>query len=424
MKKNNKSMATLILVIFTLGFLIAYPFRDNFWIGLLSNMCAASMIGGLADWFAVTAIFRRPLGIYWPRAVFRTEILPRNREGIVNGLVDMVENELLSKESITKKIVNIDLHEILIKYVSNKSINSKFKETLILVVNDFLNTIEPNSIGQLLNESLRKGIEKIEISPLITQFIEFLRTNGYDDKFIDYSIEMFAGLIKNTKTHEFFTNFVEAVIKEYENGTSTRALTIKMLLNFVLKKTPSDIAKILENEIINALYEVRNEDNAARSKIKNEIDKLSGELKSNVELKIKIENWKNVQVKNLPTFEDKLTSIFINYRDKNTNNEISSKVSSSISKYFDVTLEKFINSDSDKKKLELYIKTLIINFVNAKHNNLGLMVRGKLEEFSTEEIVKLIEDIAGNDLQMIRINGSVVGGIVGIVTYLLTYYIK
>jgi len=75
-RRDNTQTANLTLGGITLGFLLSYPFHASFVGGLLSSGCSAGMIGGLADWFAVTALFRRPLGIR-PGKVFRTEIIPQ-----------------------------------------------------------------------------------------------------------------------------------------------------------------------------------------------------------------------------------------------------------------------------------------------------------------------------------------------------------
>ena len=96
---GNKNKATFILGAVSIGFFISYPFKHTLIGGLLAGGFGAAMIGGLADWFAVSALFRRPLGI-----PFRTAIIPRNREKIFQALVYMVENQILMKENIKSKL--------------------------------------------------------------------------------------------------------------------------------------------------------------------------------------------------------------------------------------------------------------------------------------------------------------------------------
>ncbi len=73
MTATNKHKATITLGLVALGFVASHPFAHTFAGGLLASGFSAAMVGGLADWFAVSALFRRPLGI-----PFRTEIIPRN----------------------------------------------------------------------------------------------------------------------------------------------------------------------------------------------------------------------------------------------------------------------------------------------------------------------------------------------------------
>lgn len=420
--KNNKHKATLILVIFSLGFFISYPFRDNFWIGLISNACAASMIGGLADWFAVTAIFRKPLGINWPSFLFRTNIIPRSRESIVNDLVDIVENDLLSKENIKGRILNINLLEMLENYIEEAATREDIKLLLKKLINEFYKNLTNEDVKGIVQGGLNLGAQKLDLSEFLSSFIVFLYENNYDDEIIDFSIDMFSSFIKHNKTHVFFTQFVENVIAEYENGSSSRAMTIKMLLNFVLKKTPSDLAKSLENVIADAAFEVKDRENSIRYRIKEQIQGFAKGLVNNPEMRLRIEEWKftglnkiseliNGQILNTDEFKIKYEDLFM------------SPLGEKLESILDNIALSSILSNGNKEEAELYIKELVISFINNKHGEIGAIVRHRINQFSTEELVELMESTAGNDLQMIRINGSVVGGMVGIMTYLFTYFI-
>jgi uncharacterized membrane-anchored protein YjiN (DUF445 family) len=424
LKSNNKHKATLILIVFTLGFLISYPFsKDNFWVGLISGACAASMIGGLADWFAVTAIFRKPLGIYWPRKIFRTDIIPKNREGIVKGLVDIIENDLLSKDNITKKVLDIKLYDMLREYVEEKSTNGDLHYIVKVLANDFYKGLDEETLKRLLDGSLELGLEGVDVSTFIAEFINFLRKNAYDDEIIDFSLDMFIGFIKHNKTHLFFTNFVENVIKEYENGSSSRAMTIKMLLNFVLKKSPSDIALLIENNIVEVIYEVKKADDINRAKIKNVIDAFSSNLCNNLELRNKIEDFKRANFDKVSLISQEVVNSFKVSKEKH-DEFIETELGKKLDLVFQNSLNSILNNRNNNEKMDLVFKEMIISFVNKKHNTIGSIVRDRINQFSTNELVELIEGVAGNDLQMIRINGSVVGGFVGIITYLLTYWIR
>ena len=118
--KSSRKIARYSLIIMGVGFIATAPFQGSFWVELLHGGFEAGLVGGLADWFAVTALFRHPLGIPIPH----TALLPNNRKRMTNGLVSMLKNDWLSKESIQEKIKQIPLTEKLIA-ILEKQITQK-----------------------------------------------------------------------------------------------------------------------------------------------------------------------------------------------------------------------------------------------------------------------------------------------------------
>jgi uncharacterized membrane-anchored protein YjiN (DUF445 family) len=86
-------------------------------------------------------------------------------------------------------------------------------------------------------------------------------------------------------------------------------------------------------------------------------------------------------------------------------------------------VDNFRNSREDQAALDAYVKKALTGIIEENHSFIGSMVRQKLDKFSNDMLVELIEDKAGDDLQIIRINGSVVGGLVGLAIFLLTFWI-
>jgi len=100
MGKNYANIAGLSLLAASTGFVASLPFQGNLAGQLVHAASEAALVGGIADWYAVTALFRHPLGQKW---IPHTAIIPKNRQRIIDGIVDMVENEWLTKEIIKEK---------------------------------------------------------------------------------------------------------------------------------------------------------------------------------------------------------------------------------------------------------------------------------------------------------------------------------
>ncbi len=115
--KGSRKIAIYSLIIMGVGFIATTPFQGPILVDLLHGGFEAGLVGGLADWFAVTALFRHPLGIPIPH----TALLPNNRKRITNGLVSMLKKDWLSKESILEKVKHIPFTEKLSVVMKRRS---------------------------------------------------------------------------------------------------------------------------------------------------------------------------------------------------------------------------------------------------------------------------------------------------------------
>jgi uncharacterized membrane-anchored protein YjiN (DUF445 family) len=190
-KRQNSNIATWILFAFFVVFFISYPFHDNFLGGLISSLCCAAMIGGLADWFAVVALFRKPLNSNILAKLFRTEIIPNNRERIFKALVDMVEKELLTKESIVGKLELINVSET----IKELRISDK-KQDLLFILNNITKEIIGNTsdedlskVKELGSEILKTNLKSIELSNIISQSLEWMWNSGYKEEITDIIVD-------------------------------------------------------------------------------------------------------------------------------------------------------------------------------------------------------------------------------------------
>lgn len=110
-------------------------------------------MGGIADWFAVTALFRKPLG--WP---FHTEIIPRNREKMIEGVVSIVEKELLSPRLLRSKITGFSLASWLIKKCDEKGGSQYLTEKAIVFLKDQAQKTNPQAFALKIEKALRSKL--------------------------------------------------------------------------------------------------------------------------------------------------------------------------------------------------------------------------------------------------------------------------
>ena len=100
--RPHTQIANYILGIAVVALLLAYPVRTLFWGGMITHVAGAALIGGLADWYAVTALFRKPLGIS-----FKTALIPNSKERIAEMARHMVEKEILTVPNMYLSLIHI-----------------------------------------------------------------------------------------------------------------------------------------------------------------------------------------------------------------------------------------------------------------------------------------------------------------------------
>lgn len=410
----NNYKATCILGVVSLGFLISYPLQHTFIGGLFTGGFGAAMIGGLADWFAVSALFRRPLGI-----PFRTAIIPRNRERIFKALVEMVENEILMKENIKTQLENYNVSGILIHFMVEHRGKSYLKKILYRFLQDMLAQIKPEEIAAIIDNVVPyNSKEKVKISPYMIDILEWLIKNGYHEKMIDMMIDEFITVARNKQLKHLLSEVFVDIRENYERGMNRRKI-----FNRLMNLSPKQVASEAQQALEVILSEMKDTDHSMRKQINAWLNDFIIKLKTNERFQQSIEDWVQERILsklNLGNYVAR--EMFTLYGKEVVDHKQMIRWLALITDQIDKLIADFEKDTERRAKLDLYIKTILSGWIDTHHGKIGMIVKDSLNEFTNDRLVNFIENKVGNDLQMIRINGSVVGGLVGMVIYLLTFW--
>lgn len=410
----NRYKATLILAIVTIGYLLSCPFNKTFIGGLISSGFGAAMIGGFADWYGITALFRKPLGV-----PFKTQLIAKNREKIFDGLSNMVSEELLTKEYLKELLNEYDVSKLIIKFVSNSGENNDTKKLINLISEESLAKLDSNEIGKVSSDLIMRNMTQFNLWRVINSAIDISITSGYDDKVINFVIDELVVFSKTDNFKGIMIRLVDDTKRSYEHGMARRAAMNAIVLEMIMRLSSDKIATIVLNKIVDYLNGLKDLDNSDRLKLKQWLYIKLNELKESEGIKERIEVWKMEQIKSAK-LQKYVANLIENLKNNNLNEEsISGKVINEINKL----TEKFNESTYMQSKVDIYLKKALNKFIDKAHENLGKIVRENLDKYSDDMLIDLVESKAGDDLQLIRINGSLVGGLVGILIFILTYMI-
>lgn len=420
MKRNNRYIASIILLLVTAGFFISYAFNHTFAGRLLTALFGTSMIGGIADWFGITALFRKPFGI-----PFRTEIIPRNRQKLYDSLVYMVENELLTKEALSNKLDKFNISEKLIHYLEKQG----GKHDLALLVNkivaDMLDRVDPNQAGTFLEKLINENSSKLDFFKLFQTAAEWLSRNAVDDKTIPKAVDKIKDFILfpgfGTLINEIIQDIFNKIESNAEKETAGKRLFFKFILTLAdfSDMSPSKLSSRLLTESLEYLNSLKDPQSIQRKGFERWLEKNVSEFRSNPAFQETIRQKGVELLKGIS-----LSSVFTSHVYPYLGEEQFLKLQSFIEGLVENLTDDFRQNSTDQAALDAYIKNALVQLIEENHEVIGQMVRNKLDKFSTEMLIEMIEEKAGNDLQIIRINGSVVGGITGLVIFLLTFWIR
>ncbi|PGL71117.1 DUF445 domain-containing protein [Bacillus sp. AFS055030] len=385
-EKNSKRLANISLIVASCGFAATVPFQSKL-LQILSGGFEAALVGGLADWFAVTAMFRHPLGIPIPH----TALLPKNRAKITDGILNTLNNQWLSKESLIEKVEERDwIHQGIAAFEQMLE-NDESRTKIIQSIQQFGASIPDETIEKTLHNTFKPAVTSISSQKLLSNAVDTVIEKEWD-----------------ALTYEFLINKIEETI----NIPHIKELIGKEVIQFIERKFfmikaflpmigEEKITEFIHSGLVDLLSELKDPNSDRRNFILSFIRMEAEKNKSNENIIRQLDEWKNKGYEYVVEQAIKLFRNKINDKDfiLNTIQQIIH----------------FIKNSNWIDQVELSFKKLLINTIEKYHHKIGDLVRFNIEKLSTEEITDLLENKIGKDITWIRVNGAVCGFIIGLV---------
>lgn len=407
---QQKYKAAGALVLSIVGFLFTYQYTAGFTGGLLNNGCLAAVIGGLADWFAVTAIFRKPLGIS-----YRTAVLPRNRQRIINEIIEFTGRDLLNTENIMKIVRQYDMAKMFIMYLEEHDGKEKVKRVINQFVYAIFAELDTVEIGQTIENVVKSALKEFHLAPILIAIMQESLHNQYGNEAMDFFFDECDTLLLDEKTHVLLVSSMAAMKDNYEKNSTGRKMA-----GFVFDLSPDRLAQIVETELGTYIKDLKNKEHPLRLKLQTWLSQQICDLGENMEYQAKISKLEKQIIHDKLQVARKITD-YINDKIKGKQDEMSSVLGDSIDRLIDEQIDQFKAKQNLQKLVDQKIKLNLNLFIREQHNVITQLVQDRLNELSDDALVELVETKIADDLQMIRINGSLVGAVVGMVLYTIVF---
>ncbi|EGD45937.1 protein of unknown function DUF445 [Ruminiclostridium papyrosolvens DSM 2782] len=397
--RTMKIIATSLLVFMTLVFII---FRRLEGRGLLYSSIAAfaeaSMVGALADWFAVVALFKHPLGL---RIIPHTAIIAENKSRIAKALSNFVVSNFFTPDIIKSKLDKVSISKTVSAYVAKnrEMIVKAIAVRLPYLADSFIND---EKVGNYIKVQLNTKAKDICLYPLLGKSLTPLVESGYHKPIVK-------GILN--ATYKFISENKEKTILVL--GGINKTLTMPFIGDLVYRKILEFLNR--QTEEIDT-----NEEAEINKLIMSVIPKLINDMKNSQELIEKGETLKG-QILDSEVYNkavNMLTEVIVDYKNSYFENE--EKLNEKVSLLIDMIISGINNNDILRETIDNSVIGGIESIVSQYGDRVGSLIYDTMEGWETKDMVDKLEVQVGADLQYIRINGTVIGGLAGLVIHLLT----
>ncbi|KPU51448.1 DUF445 domain-containing protein [Bacillus wiedmannii] len=407
MSLQTKYIAGISLGVMGVGFAASIPFQGTVAGEIIQGGFEAGLVGGLADWFAVTALFRHPMGIPIPH----TALLPKNRKRVTKGLIHTLENEWLTKESITNKVKEMQLAQMVLQIAEREMQSDAVKKGIVKIAEKAIVTIDTEKLAVIIEKELKTYLHTINTSNILQVLVDQLVVQEYDEKTLDYILVK----VKDwTAQDEARYQLGSLGMKAMENIKVDGFLqfTLKSFMNIV---DEDKIGGILQKFIISNINSLQDADNSTRQLILSKIRQEIINVKENEALLQELENWKEKWIANWNA-TDKIKEMLEQVQQRAItfvkNEEFTDKY---VIPFLQTQMNKIKEDEQTVQKIEGWLQKQVVTLVEKNHSKIGKLVQENLDKLDDKTLIEMIENNVGKDLQWIRVNGAVCGFMIGLV---------
>ena len=431
---NRWNTADTTLLCAALFFLAAVGFKIVFPENIVAEgflfVTEAALVGGIADWFAVTALFKKPLGF-----PFHTAILPRRRQDFVKASVMMVQQEFFSRRTIFKKIGDFKLLPKIVDFLARDTTRKLVVGELFNVVKKFVAAQNKETRSKSIANELRRILRDIPAERLIDDFGEKFRKGDKDR-------EIFVSIVKamrRTAAKPETCDRLQAILEEYAEqktrdmgGFSILMAGLAQMLDLV---NFEEAARIMQVQLLKLLDELAGDSQLHRRTLNECREKIS-ELTDTPEFKDLVERIQ-IDAANALPLEEAIELALIHLEsqiatvdfDETLTKARASKTLKLNSKNIGVLLVNIFNDEYDnflrllredtaaKLAVEKFVDELTARSALHAQPLVGTVAKAALDRLTEEQLNNLVYDKAEQDFIWIRLNGSIVGSVVGLAIF-------
>jgi len=396
---DMKRKATGLLCVAAVVFLVAIYYETRYpWVTWVRAGAEAAMVGGLADWFAVTALFRHPLGIPIPH----TAIIPTRKERIARILADFFERNFFTREVLAERLHQLGLAERLGSWLANPENARSISRQLVRAAAGAADAVPEEAARAFVDRSIVGRLRGIPAAPVAARAIESLMSDGKHQELLDRILGVVNGVLE--KNGEFIRKRIGEESPWWVPDAAEQKLYEKIVgaLERTLLAIGEDRNHPLRGQFDVALREFAERLKNAPQTIERAEEIKEDLLKSPAVLDLSGKLWGDVR------------STLRRYAD-DPEGEEPPELERAIQSFGTAML-----ADPElRARIDKAVADAVAGLAEKHRSHVGELITETVSRWDGAETARRLELQVGRDLQYVRINGTLVGGLVGLWLHLL-----
>jgi len=404
----QRRWANISLGILLLLLVVALAFRHSGWAPYLLGMALAGLAGGIADWYAVTALFRHPLGLKW---LPHTSIISANRERIINAIATLVETELLSLEYVTRQLDKLPWDRWI-----TEGLTSDWPRPVAAWIGrhgrDWLADVAPAEWGSLVKNWTERQAASLSLSDGLVTLIRWLVASGHDRDLFQFLAQHVRVTLDSVEFTDEMESRLKLVLEQYTKTTTQKFFL--GLLESLGTVDYRDLSLSLKHGLLEWL-----ESDKALDQFELLLVRMMMALRDNPTVRERVEAFKMGALGQIPWEE-----VVVWLRAQVTASVEPEKAAETLEKVRHAVTDWLRNHPEALHQVSDALTAGAARLVRQYHPVLGRLVRDNLNQMNEREWIDKLEWYVGRDLQWIRINGAIVGGLVGLLITVVTRLLR
>ncbi|PAP99968.1 DUF445 domain-containing protein [Mesorhizobium mediterraneum] len=398
--RRTKFVATAALALCVLIFAVAKSFEGHYpWLGFVAAFAEAATIGGLADWYAVVALFRRPLGLPIPH----TAIIPENQNRIADNLGRFIEVNFLAPEPVREKLAEVDFSALVADWLADPNRAADLSHFVGRLVPQTLAAVKQSGLRGFVTSRMLEQIEKVPLAPLAAELLSALTDDRRHQRLFDEFTKVVGRFLSDEQALASMREKIREELPSLFNLFRADAYLLKKIVasaGSLLDEVRADPEHPMRAEfdrfVLTFVERLRTSKQYAKR-----AEKLKRDFLARPELKaLAGDMWESL-------------SLFIEQDAKASNSMIRAHLANMF-----VEVGRHLAGDAQiRADMNQGFVVALSSFVESQKSGVSKFIADQVKRWDLAQLTRLIEMNIGRDLQYIRFNGMVIGGLAGVALY-------